>query len=563
MSHVRPGKARVIRPLLAASLALALALGACGWWGDTTTGKASAIQLCAVDPLRGACVSGDYQGVSASQTIRGMATDPSGKTLGATKVKLTVSGANGATQTVTTLGNGTFTYSYTGAHAGDDQITAALDGAPSTTSRLVVRWLNLTHTVRPIIFVHGTNENAVDFTTQMHADFHDPDPAPNSSARTFTSLFEALTLKYDPHYLEAMCYVDDRAYNYGVASSGCRFPPDQVTYPTACAPGGGSPLCESQSSVDDNAVQLWHTVEALSAQAAAAGAKTSKVTLIGYSMGGAVIRSFLAGCPAPVAPYLTQRCPTVASNLIDQAFFIDPDQQGSWLLNINKGLDAATLSGDGSIPKPIKPFTSVLPLAQQAIYGQLKSRMGLDGNSPTVTDQTPQSDSIMAHDQYLPPSGIPYYNFFGDVQIRLGVSAYGLPLDPGAPTLNLGDLVMLAQDDHATFAPAWGGAGLCEGCSQPLDKYRTNGQYHNWILIDSHGVDMSIVADLLNGSFSPSSEAGKVLNSPVQHLNITQPTVQAPGSTWQVQDITGHAATTDMSTEIFYILTKFDGVTLP
>jgi hypothetical protein len=124
MSHVRPGKARVIRPLLAASLAaslaLALALGACGWWGDTTTGKASAIQLCAVDPLRGACVSGDYQGVSASQTIRGMATDPSGKTLGATKVKLTVSGANGATQMVTTLGNGTFTYSYTGAHAGDD-----------------------------------------------------------------------------------------------------------------------------------------------------------------------------------------------------------------------------------------------------------------------------------------------------------------------------------------------------------------------------------------------------------------------------------------------------------
>jgi hypothetical protein len=74
---------------------------------------------------------------------------------------------------------------------------------------------------------------------------------------------------------------------------------------------------------------------------------------------------------------------------------------------------------------------------------------------------------------------------------------------------------------------------------------------------------MSIVADLLNGTFSVSSEAGKLLNSPVQHLNITQPAVQAPGSAWQVRDITGHAATTDMSTEIFYILTQKDGVTLP
>ena len=183
-----------------------------------------------------------------------------------------------------------------------------------------------------------------------------------------------------------------------------------------------------------------------------------------------------------------------------------------------------------------------------------------------MTDQTPQSDSIMAHDQNPLPSGIAYYNFFGDVQIRLGLSAYGLPLDPGAPTLNLGDLVMLAQDDRATFAPVWGGAGFCEGCTQPLDKYRTNGQYHNWILIDSHGVDMSIVADLLTGTTSVSSEAGKVLNSPVQHLNITQPTVQAPGSTWQVNDITHPGATTDMSTEIFYILAQSDannGVTLP
>jgi pimeloyl-ACP methyl ester carboxylesterase len=562
MNHVRPRKARLIPPVLAASLAFTLALGACGWWGGASTSKAAAVQLCAVDPAHGVCVSGDYQGVSGSQLIRGLATDANGKPLGNTAVKVSVSGANSATQTLTTLSNGALTYSYTGAHAGDDQITAALDGTPSASSRLVVHWLNHTHTVRPIIFVHGTNEDAANFTAQMHADFTDPNQPPDVNAQTFTALFEALTLKYDPRYMEAFCYVDDHAYDHGGAPSGCRFPLDPGAYPSACAPGDPNRRCESQSSVDDNAQQLARTVEALSDEAAAAGAVTSKVTLIGYSMGGAVIRSFLAGCPAPVAPYLPLRCSNAASK-IDQVFFVDPDQQGSWVLTINKGLNAATLSGDASIPSPITPFASVLPLVQQAIYDQLRSRMGLDPQSRGVADQTPQSASIIAHDQSPPPSGIAYYNFFGDIQLRLGINTYGLPLDPGAPTLNLGDLVILAQDDHATVAPAWGGAGLCDGCSQPLDKYRENGPYHNWVLIDSHLVNMSFVADLLTGSFSIDTEAGKLLNSPVQHLNITQPTVQAPGSAWQVRDITGRAATTDMSTEIFYILTQKDGVTLP
>jgi len=561
MSHVRSRRVNVIRPLLAASLALTLALGACGWWGNTTTAKASAIQLCAVDPIQGSCVSGDYQAVGASQPIRGLATDPSGKPLGNTTIKLTMSGANGATQSLTTHSDGALTYSYTGAHAGDDQITATLDGAPSNTSRLVVYWLNHTHNVHPIIFVHGTNEDAADFTAQMHTDFHDPDQSSDGSDQTFTSLFEALTLKYDPRYMEALCYVDDHAYGHSGAPSGCRFPLDPVAYTTACVPGDPNHLCESQSSVDENARQLANTVDALSAEAAAAGG-TSKVTLIGYSMGGAVIRSFLAGCPTPVAPYSPLLCANVASK-IDQVFFVDSDQQGAWALTINKGLDAATLSGDASIPSPITPFSSVLPLLQQVIYDQLMSRMGLDLHSQTVKDQTPQSDSILAHDQSPLPSDIAYYNFFGDVQLRLGINAYGLPLDPGTPTLHLGDLLILAQDDHATLAPQWGGAGLCDGCPQPLDKYRENGPYHNWALTDPHDVDMSFMADLLTGSFSVSSEAGKLLNSPVQHLNITQPPIQAPGSAWQVRDITGHAATTDMSTEIFYILTQKDGVTLP
>jgi hypothetical protein len=567
MNTVKLRKARDIRPVLAACFALAVALSACGWWGATTTSKTGAIRLCAVDPAHGACTSGDFQGVGASQQITGVATDPDGKPLGNTKVKLSVSGANSATPTLTTGGDGAFTYSYTGAHGGDDAISGALEGATSASTRLVVRWLTRSQTIHPIIFVHGTNEDASNFTAQLRANFTNPNTPPDPSQETFTALFSALKMKYDTRYLEAFCFVDDRAYDHGGAASGCRYPVDRSTYSTACVPKMNTLpsgyACQSQSSVDENAQQLARTVAALSAEAQAAGAKNSKVTLISYSMGGAVIRSLLAGCPRSPTP-----CSAVAGK-IDQVFFLDADQQGSWILTINQGLNAATLQGepdDQSIPNPIAPFSSALPLLQQAIFDHLKAKMGLDGNSQAVKDQTPQSDSIMAHDQSALPSGIAYYSFFGDIQVRLGVNTYGLPLSPGTPTLHLGDLVMLAQDDHATVAPTWGGAGLCEGCAQPLDKYREFGPYHNWVLADPHEVDMSFVADLLNGSTSPSSEAGKLINSPVQHLNITQPAVQAPGSAWQVRDITNHGPTTDMSTEIFYLLAQSDannGVTLP
>src|SRR5262249_46340498 len=163
-----------------------------------------------------------------------------------------------------------FTYSYTGAHGGDDAITGALDGAKSASSRVIVRWLNRSQAVHPIIFVHGTNEDASNFTAQIRANFTNPNTPPDPSQETFSALFSALKMKYDTRYMEAFCYVDDRAYDHGGAPSGCRYPVNRATYTTACAPNNGNfPSaypCESQSSVDENALLLWHTVEALSAE---------------------------------------------------------------------------------------------------------------------------------------------------------------------------------------------------------------------------------------------------------------------------------------------------------
>ena len=160
----------------------------------------------------------------------------------------------------------------------------------------------------------------------------------------------------------------------------------------------------------------------------------------------------------------TQRCASSVTK-VDHVFFIDGDQQGSWLLTINKGYNAAALSGDGSIPNPITPFASALPLLQQTLYTKVKTAIGLDPTSQGVQDQTPQSPSIQAHDQVPIPSNVDVYNFYGDVQIRMGVTVYGVPIGPGAPTLNLGDFLMLAQNNSATNDPLWGGGGLCDGCS--------------------------------------------------------------------------------------------------
>lgn len=566
MTPSRPRKKR-FPVALACSVATILVLLS-GCEQDKLEQQVTAIaRICATDPVHSVCTSGNYQAAGKSQAILVQSVQKDGKILPNHKVTLKISGANSTTQSLKTGSDGKLTYTYTGTKAGDDKVTVSIDGTTSSMSPgpILLHWLKPSSYVHPIIFVHGTNEDATDFTAQMHKGFTDPDQNTpgEASKQTFTSLFEALTLKYNPKYLEALCYVDDHAYDHNGAPSGCRFPLDTADYSTACIPGNVSQPCQSQGSVDENALQLANTVDALSAEASGAGSGTSKVTLIAYSMGGAVVRSFLAGCRMPMAPYTTQRCAGSVSK-VDHVFFIDGDQQGSWLLTINKGYNAAALSGDSSIPSPITPFASVLPLLQQTIYTKVKNAIGLDPTARGVQDQTPQSESIKAHDQAPLPPGVDVYNFYGDVQIRMGVTVYGVPVTPGAPTLNLGDFLMLAQNNSATVYPLWGGGGLCDGCSSSLAGYRENQpQYHNWVLIDSHSLDASFLVDLLDGTLDPKSAASQVINSPVQHLNITQPPIQAPGTLWPVKDITGRTDKTDMSTEIFYILTKADGVALP
>ena len=93
---------------------------------------------------------------------------------------------------------------------------------------------------------------------------------------------------------------------------------------------------------------------------------------------------------------------------------------------------------------------------------------------------------------------------------------------------------MLAQADPATATPLWGGAALCDGCPAlgAGQSYHQSGRYHEWALTDSITIQMNGLVPLLS---VPDAASGlqAALNSPVQHLNISQPTSQDPGTAFR------------------------------
>jgi hypothetical protein len=312
--------------------------------------------------------------------------------------------------------------------------------------------------------------------------------------------------------------------------------------------------------VDVNAVELAERILDLNTRSG------KLVTLIGYSMGTAISRTLLAGCRNTLSTQDSDNdgdfdvavCGK-ASGLVDQVFFLNGVQQGSWLMAVKQGLSAAALAGDGIPAAPVSPFLSVLPALESSIFGAVKDRMGLDVNQPAEADLTPLSNNIVAHNQGTIPSQVKVYTFYGDIEIRLGVTQLIYPL-AGTTALPLGDLVLLAQRDDPTALPPYGGASLCGNCT-PIDSLgfhaSTSGdQFHSWALLDPHDVS---ITDIIPGIGSTLTGA---LNSPVSHLNISQPIAQAPGSAVQVEDITTlvGSRTTDMANEIVEIMMQRDRI---
>lgn len=540
--------------LMFGAVASAIVL-ACSFQGCNPTTKAQ-LTLCAVDSaLKSDCsaaafaahtvVAGDFRTLSFSQTIKVQAVDASTQhPLTNLALQFSVTGANANTATAQSDANGIAAFTYLGTHAGTDTITVT----PTSSSVIVhaapqatVHWLKPQAVAHPIIFLHGINENADVIQNQQE----------------WIALFEALDATYDRANIETFCYVDDRAYLGASPPPHCPAPGS-----SACATN-----CMSQSSVDDNAVELAKRVTDLYTRLKASSGVGKPVTLMGYSMGTAIIRTFLAGCPNSPSEIDTDAdgdadvC-EAALPLVDKAFFLNGVQQGSWLMTVKQGLDdAANLSGDGIPPSAASAFFSVLPALEQIIFDTVKAHMGLDVTNPAEIDLTPGSLNIVRHNVVpIPiPNNVKVYTFYGAVQLSLSVDIFAYHV-AGTQPLPLGDLVLLAQNDSVMATPQWGGAALCDACG-PLDARgyhaSTSGdQYHAWALVDAHNVN---IADIIPGI---GQTLKATLNSPVQHLNISQPIAQAPGSGVQVEDITHLTGnpTTDMADEILLILMQSDGI---
>jgi hypothetical protein len=553
--NMSPRRLRIPVVLIANGLVLAFIFSCCN---PVPTAHAG-LTICAVDAARAvsfptqACSTGAITATGVTQNFRITAAGTDGKPMANTALNVKVTGANSRTGSVTTASDGSATYSYTGATAGTDTITVALaSGSTKLDHPATIHWLQPHATKHPIVWVHGIAEDATDFAHQIDPTITDFDQASDADKQTYSTLIEGLTTIYDRQYIEAFCYADDVAWVHN--ASACPNGDTQNCDPTALP--SSTTACISQSSVFTNAQLLAAVVQQLYAKAGG----STPITLISYSMGGAVVRTLLAGCRSGVSNTPDPACVTAASE-IASVFFLDGAQQGSWLLEVKAGADPSSLSGENIPGISSSPFLSVLPVIEPAIYGFVNTKMGLNLNDGAETDLTPQSANYLSQNSVLPAANAQIYTFYGDIRLGLEVQLLLYTL-PSTEYLPLGDLVMLAQDDNPLATPLWGGGSLCGGCgSLPDNGYHASGNFHSWALTQRVTINISGLASLLSASNAPSA-LDQVINSPVQHLNVSQPVTQSPGSAIQVHDATGVAGsqTTDIPFEILLILMHSDGL---
>ncbi len=383
---------------------------------------------------------------------------------------------------------------------------------------------------RQIIFLHGVNQNASLMGVIQNPTAND----------IFVPLLESLQCVYNPADIHIFQYLDDQAL---AAQNG-----------GAC-PATISPPCVSQGAVGDNAVQLSTMVSSLSQRA------NQKVTVIAYSMGGAITRSMLAGCPS-ITPDAAGNPQTLSgcnvASMVSDVFFINVPQQGSYLLALKQSLDTSN-----------NPIEIALGWAAYAIA---KGTMGLVANDAAEVDMTPGSPNIILHNQNLPPGGnIHYFNFFGDIQIHPISNLLDLII-PGASsaTIAAGDLVILPGVDDPQAVPAAGGSRFCLACgTQDSNGYASSpdGMYSQWALTDNLSWDYSVLVQFIQslGASLPQSAGqhllGNILNAPETHLDIYSDDSLYNTSSIQVEDHTGRGGKTSIANEILWQLEKEDGIT--
>jgi pimeloyl-ACP methyl ester carboxylesterase len=346
---------------------------------------------------------------------------------------------------------------------------------------------------QPVIFVHGLNQNAHDM-----------------GKKAFVPIYSALQALSGQ--VQTFCYVDDQAYADG-------------SDPKLSCPPRYTP-CISQSAVLDNAIKLAGMISDLYQKT------DQKVTLIGYSMGAAIIRTALAGCQQNVTCQAVLG-PKIAE-MVNNVFFLNGVQQGSWMLQSNKG-------------KTIPAAISFL----QAIKSPIAKILGLEVNAHAETDLAPQSINIASHNSLVPAKNIHYFNFYGDIKLSLKVPG----IYPSTKQIDIGDGVLLPGTDNPQDIPFWGGARFCLQCEgQNFSQIDANTTYKQWPLTIEKSIDLVNLCtpiSVIQHNCLLGSLFDILTNTPQFHTSIPSE-ASLDGTAIQVADTTGMSVskTTSIANEI-------------
>lgn len=332
---------------------------------------------------------------------------------------------------------------------------------------------------RSFLWVHG-----------IQGSFRDED--------SFSSLLDPLLERYGAR-LSAFPYFQDAGYQ--TLDGRCvDMPPHSVPdetggLPLTLTPSSVDPnTCDSQSDVGLNAVLLDDEIRRRHAQFG------GPVTLIANSMGGAIVRAFLAYSVA---------ASTGTDGLVDNIYFLQGVQQGSHL-----AYPASTLSG-------LRDSRHGL----DRILGDLISRASLslaggwDPTRPAAADLRPRSDTLSfvnpspAH----VPDHIGYFNVASDIQwiVELRVTSGIFHRRIGLTTPSFGDYVILPGTDTPTDLALFGGARFDPGT---VGRGR---DAHQWLLRRDHIVAVNLLVPFLGSApVGDLSVLGDPFGVPESHLQL-------------------------------------------
>ena len=272
---------------------------------------------------------------------------------------------------------------------------------------------------RPVIFVHGMGTNAADIGVR----------GPQGQEAQFGKLTAAIASRYPRPGVCQRAAQPDRPWD----GSPCVF---RYIEDAAEARESGEAARgpnDSQSGVRPNADKLAREVAEVNGKAG------RRVVLIGYSMGGAIIRTYLAAHRRD------------AERRVGAVILIDAAASGSW-----------GYAFTGAVPHRVGGAMG--ERISELLRALVASTSAVDYNRPASQDLRPRSPLFRAIAEASLPRNISYYTFWGD--IRIVIERRLLPYELPAFSLpSFGDLALLPGDPDPRVLPELGGQRF----SPPVD----------------------------------------------------------------------------------------------